>query len=227
LGLKELVEYRTLLESDASEWRQLDGLCRISISRFYRDRGVWRCLERELLPHLMAQASARGETRLRSWSAGCASGEEPYTLALMFTLGDAPMRCEPEILATDTDPHLLVRARRGCYPGSSLRELPVKWRAAFDRSGDEYCLSQEYRSPVRFLAQDIRQDFADGHFDLVLCRNLVFTYFQTPLQVVIAGRLAEVLAPGGLLLLGSHESLPAAVPGLKQERSWLYRRDMT
>jgi len=176
---------------------------------------------------LAAQASMRGETRLWIWSAGCASGEEPYTLALMFALGDTPKNCVPDILATDADPHLLVRARRGCYPGSSLRELPVKWRAAFERSGDEFCLSPEYRIPVRFLAQDIRQGFPVGRFDLVLCRNLVFTYFQAPLQAVIAGRLAEVLVPGGLLLLGSHESLSEAVSGLAQEGPWLYRREMT
>ena len=227
LGLKDLSDYRALLEADAAEWRQLDGLCRVSVSRFYRDQGVWRCLERDLLPQLAVQASARGETRLRIWSAGCASGEEPYTLALMFALGDTPKSGEPEILATDADPHLLARARRACYPGSSLRELPAKWRAAFERSGDEFCLSPEYRTPVRFLAQDIRRDVPDGRFDLVLCRNLVFTYFEAPLQAVIAGRLAEVLVPGGLLLLGSHESLPEAVPGLVQERPWLHRRKMT
>ena len=226
LGLKELSDYRVLLEADAAEWRQLDGLCRVSVSRFYRDQGVWNCLERELLPQLAVQASERGETRLRIWIAGCASGEEPYTLALMFALGDAPKGCEPEILATDADPRLLVRARRAVYPGSSLRELPVKWRAAFERSGDEFCLGPEYRTPVRFLAQDIRQDIPDGRFDLVLCRNLVFTYFEAPLQAAIAARLAEVLVPGGCLLLGSHESLPEAVPGLVQERPWLHRRKM-
>jgi chemotaxis protein methyltransferase CheR len=113
LSLKDLSDYRALLETDAEEWRQLDGLCRISVSRFYRDQGVWRYLERELLPELERQALARGESRLRIWSAGCASGEEPYTLALMFALGETPWRCAPEILATDADPQLLARARPG------------------------------------------------------------------------------------------------------------------
>jgi chemotaxis protein methyltransferase CheR len=227
VGLKELSDYRLLLETDTREWRQLDGLCRISISRFYRDQGVWRFLQRQLLPQLTELPSVRGETRLRIWSAGCASGEEPYTLALMFALDATANRCEPEILATDTDPHLLARARQACYPASSLRELPAKWRTAFHRSGDEYRLNQEYRTAVKFLVQDIRQDFPGGSFDLVLCRNLAFTYFQAPLQAAIARRLAEVLVPGGLLLLGIHESLPEAVPGLTQERPWLYRRVMT
>jgi chemotaxis protein methyltransferase CheR len=227
LGLKDLSDYRALLNRDAQEWRKLDGLCRVSVSRFYRDQGVWRDLERDLLPRLMAQVLARGESRLRIWSAGCASGEEPYTLALMFALGDTPKSCEPEILATDADPHLLGRARRACYPPTSLRELPETWHVAFEKAGDEFCLSPEYRIPVQFLAQDIRRDVPDGRFDLVLCRNLVFTYFEEPLQAAIAGPLAEVLVPGGLLLLGSHESLPEAVPGLVQERPWLHRREMT
>ena len=186
LGLRDLWDYRALLAEDAAEWRQLDALCRVSISRFYREQGVWRCLERDLLPQLTVLASARGENRLRIWSAGCASGEEPYTLALMFALSNTPKSGEPEILATDADPHLLARARRACYPGSSLRELPAKWRTAFARSGDEFCLRPEYRQPVRFLAQDIRRDVPTGRFDLVLCRNLVFTYFQAPLQAAIA-----------------------------------------
>jgi len=227
LGLKELSDYRALLEKHSEEWRQLDGLCRISVSRFYRDQGVWRWLERELPHELERQALTRGEFRLRIWSAGCASGEEPYTLALMFALGETPKRYEPAILATDADPHLLARARRACYSRSSLRELPATWRAAFERSGDAFCLSPAYRTPVRFLAQDIRRDVPDGRFDLVLCRNLVFTYFQAPLQAAIAGRLTEVLVPGGLLVLGSHESLPEAVSGLVQERPWLHRREMT
>ena len=105
------------------------------------------------------------------------------------------------------------------------QELPADWLAAFEQSGDEFCLRPEYQAPVRFLEQDIRREVPTGRFDLVLCRNLVFTYFETPLQAAIAKRLTEVLVPGGLLLLGPHESLPEALPGLVQERPWLYRRE--
>jgi chemotaxis protein methyltransferase CheR len=224
LGVNGLSDYRVLLAADAAEWRQLDGLCRISVSRFYRDQGVWRDLERELLPRLAAQAVVRGESRLRFWSAGCASGEEPYTLSLMFALGGTPTGGEPEILATDADPHLLTRARRACYPSSSLRELPATWRAAFEPWGEELCMKSAYRAPVRFLEQDIRRDVPDGRFDLILCRNLAFTYFEEQLQAVIARHLAGVLVPGGLLLLGSHESLPGVVPELVQERPSFYCR---
>jgi chemotaxis protein methyltransferase CheR len=222
LGLKNLVDYRALLEMHSEEWTRLDGLCRISISRFYRDQGVWRTLEREILPRLAERARARGDRKLRIWSAGCASGEEPYTKALLFAFGEAISDCRPEILATDADPHLLERARRACCPTTSLRNVPESWRAAFERFGEEYRLRPGYRRPVRFLEQDIRHAFPESRFDLILCRNLAFTYFETPVQTGIARRLAERLETDGMLLLGIHESLPESVPMLVQERPWLY-----
>jgi chemotaxis protein methyltransferase CheR len=224
LELRDVAAYRALLETHPEEWTRLDGLSRISISRFYRDQGVWRTLEREILPRLADRARARGETRLRIWSAGCASGEEPCTLALLFAFSHGGLtECAPEILAPDSDPHLLDRARRACYPATSLRDVPERWRAAFDPFGEEHCLRADYRRPVRFLEQDIRHAFPEGRFDLILCRNLVFTYFETSLQAEIAKRLAARLTPGGYLLLGIHESLPEPVPALAQERPWLCR----
>jgi chemotaxis protein methyltransferase CheR len=228
LGLRNLAAYRALLETHSDEWVPLDGLCRISISRFYRDQGVWRTLECEILPRLTDRARARGETRLRIWIAGCASGEEPFTLALLFAFSHERLtECAPEILATDSAPHLLERARRACYPATSLRDVPDSWHAAFEPFGEEYCLRADYRRPVRILEQDIRHAFPEGRFDLILCRNLVFTYFETSLQAEIAKRLAARLTPGGYLLLGIHESLPEPVPTLAQERPqerpWLCR----
>ena len=86
-------------------------------------------------------------------------------------------------------------------------------------------LRQAYRTAVWFLVQDISLDFPDGRFDLVLCRNLVFTCFQVALQAVIANSLAKSLVPYGLPL-GAHESIPVAEAGLTPERPWLYRRIM-
>jgi chemotaxis protein methyltransferase CheR len=137
LGLRDLADYRALLETHPEEWTRLDGLCRIGISRFYRDQGVWRTLEREILPNLIERARARGDARLRIWSAGCASGEEPYTLALLFAFGAALSGCRPQILATDADPHLLERAHRACYPETSLRDVPDSWHIAFEQSGED------------------------------------------------------------------------------------------
>jgi chemotaxis protein methyltransferase CheR len=224
LGLRELAAYRALLEANPEEWARLDGLCRISISHFYRDLGVWRTLEREILSRLAERARARGETHLRVWSAGCASEEEPCALALLFAFGEALGGWWPDVLATDADPHLLERAHRACYPGTSLRDVPDSWRGAFEPFGDERCLSAEYRTQVSFLEQGIRRECPEGRFDLILCRNLVFTYFATALQAATARRLVERLVPDGVLVLGIHESLAESVPMLVQERPWLYRK---
>jgi chemotaxis protein methyltransferase CheR len=101
-------------------------LCRIAISRFHRDRGVFDHLLRAVLPGLAQRASERGAEAVRCWSAGCASGEEPYTLRILWDLGLPAERARVplRIVATDVDARLLERAREGRYPASSLKELP-------------------------------------------------------------------------------------------------------
>jgi chemotaxis protein methyltransferase CheR len=173
---------------------------------------------------LTTQARARGQLWLRIWSAGCASGEEPYSLTLLFAFSEVIEDTRAQIRATDADFTLLERARRGCYPGTSLRDLPEAWRAAFAQSGDRHCLRPQYRRSVRFLEQDIRRSYPEGRFDLILCRNLAFTYFEPALRMAIGTCLTALLAPGGFLVLGVHESLPQPTEGLAAERAWLYRR---
>jgi chemotaxis protein methyltransferase CheR len=124
-----------------------------------------------------------------------------------------------EVVATDTDPHLLERARRGCYPESSLREVPDAWRAvAFEDRGGLFRLQPELRADVRFRQDDLRNRFPEGPFHLVLWRNLVFTYFEPELQRELLARLPEVLWPGGFLVVGAHEELPEASPGFARWR---------
>lgn len=131
------------------------------------------------------------------------------------------------ILATDIDDAVLSRARRGCYEANSLTELPEAWREAAFRSEDSlYCLSAELRSRVEFQHADIQKDLPDGPFHIILCRNLAFTYFDEPLQGKTAAKLADRLLPGGLLIIGLHEHLPAGVEGLSpcDDGPWALRR---
>jgi chemotaxis protein methyltransferase CheR len=109
---------------------------------------------------------------------------------------------------------LLARAERAEYPQSSLRDLPDELRTrAFDRGR----LRPEYREPVEFVQHDVRDGAPDGPFSLVLCRNLVFTYFADGLQRDVGRRLARSLHPGGALVVGIHEALP---DGLDELEPW-------
>jgi chemotaxis protein methyltransferase CheR len=211
LALPSIVAYRRYLEDHPDEWATLDALCWISISRFYRDRGVFQQVASEVLPHLARRMLEQSETELRCWSAGCAGGEEPYTLtiiwksqlALQFPLVNF------RVVATDIDPQAIRRAERGCYQRSSMKELPAEWRSqAFVESAAELCLKDEYRAAVTFMVQDIRTTMPHGEFHLILCRNLAFTYFDETTQQEILRRLTNKLAPGGALIIGKLESLP-------------------
>lgn len=201
LGLADLDAYRARLERDEAEWRVLDGLCRVTISRFFRNQRVF-----QQLPALAAALTARaGDRALRVWSAGCASGEEPYSVVLALMAHSPPV----EVVATDADPHMVERARAARYAGGTLRELDEETVAvAFEREGDAYVLSPAIRTRVRFLVQDVRREAPEGLFDLVLCRNLAFTYFDEATQRATLARFAEHTVPGGALILGSHETLP-------------------
>ncbi len=218
LGLADAAAYRRRLEADPGEWAALQACLPVTVTRFCRDREVFRALAAVVLPALAQAALAAGGTALRAWSAGCANGEEPYSLGLLWRFGLQARfpGIRLEILATDIDAQVLQRAGTACYPESSLRELPGEWRqAAFSRQGGRYCLRPGYRAPVRFVRQDLAQEMPQGAFHLILCRNLAFTYFSEPRQRRIASQLAERLAPGGCLVLGSHERLPRGTAGLQ------------
>jgi chemotaxis protein methyltransferase CheR len=167
LALPDVAAYRAYIEAHPDEWAHLDELCRISISRFYRDRAVWEYLASEVLRSLAERAASQGELELRLWSIGCAAGEECYTVTILW-------RCLLElrfpnialrILGTDADQDQLARARMACYPGASLKEMPLAWRQeAFEERGGRFCLRQAFQAGVELQQQDIRRELPDGTF---------------------------------------------------------------
>jgi chemotaxis protein methyltransferase CheR len=220
LGLSGLADYRRLLEAGPAEWPVLDAFCRVTISRFHRDRGVFELIRDRLLPDLAAAEAGRAGTAgmpgagasVRCWSAGCASGEEPFTLTILWRLHlqDRFPETRLHVLATDTDEHLLQRARTACYPASALRELPARWvDAAFSPVGGKRCLRRPFREGVDLRHQDIRSGLPAGPFHLILCRNLVFTYFEPVLQARLLTAVLDRLPRDGFLIIGAHEELPA------------------
>jgi chemotaxis protein methyltransferase CheR len=199
--------YRIYLETNPAEWAVFDALCRVTISRFFRDREVYAILEREL--DLIASRIEAGV--LRIWSAGCASGEEPYTIAIVWhaRLAHRHASVRLDVLATDIDEAVLRRANAGAYEPASLAEVPDELRdLAFERRETELVVSPQFRRSVRFERHDIRDPPIDGPFHAIACRNLAFTYFDEAMQARVLQQLLDVLLPGGLLILGEHETIP-------------------
>lgn len=229
LGFSGIDVYRAYLENHPPEGKVLDAFCRIPISRFYRDKGVFQFLEQEVLPRLSEGAIAGDEATVRCWSLGCASGEEPYTLSILwkqsFSLRFPSLAIR--ILATDAEPEMIVRAERGCYPASSLKELPEAWRReAFIPSGEEFCIKPAYREWVTFLPQDVREGTPGGPFHMILCRNLLFTYFDEALQRTLLETILDRLVPAGAFVIGRAENLPEGDFGLEawSKRAGVYRK---
>lgn len=217
LGLTDFAAYRAYALDHDSEWSQIDASCRVTVSRFYRDRAVFDRLAADVLPHLAAEAAKRSASCVRAWSAGCGAGEEPYSLALTWQFLIAPHfpRIGLHVVATDIDETQLSRAEAACYRPSALRDLPTVWaHDAFVSAGPLRCLRPEYRAGVHFRRQDIRADAPRGPFDLVLCRNLAFTYFDSVQRREALAVLLRELAPDGYLVIGRRESLPPEAPGI-------------
>ena len=232
LGLADLDTYQHHLTQqpyESDEWHRLDSLCRVVVTRYYRDKRVFAELAERVLPQLAAGARVSGREVLRAWNIGSASGEEAYTLAILWQQLLAPCFDELQfaIVGTEIDPHLLERSHQACYPPGTIKNLPQPLRsAAFSINNDLYCLKPQYQAIVEFRQQDIRTTMPDEMFDLILCRNLVFTYFDEPLQQTILERLLSRLRPGGWMVVGVHEALPTGAGGLTvvSERLGLYQR---
>lgn len=210
LGITDFAAYRSRLAADPTEWRVLDQCSHITISRFFRDRGVFEALRGRVLPDIAARAG-REQQAACIWSAGCASGEEPYTLKILWDLEVAV--CCPgvplSIFATDVDRTMLARAREGCFKPTSLHELPSDlFEQAFERAGPLFCVKPFHRKGIEFLYQDLRLQAPAAFFDLILCRYVAFTYFAPALQHQVLGRLVDRLLPGGYLAIDMHERLP-------------------
>jgi chemotaxis protein methyltransferase CheR len=230
LGIPGEGEYRWYLEEYPDEWETVDGFCRITISRFLRDRGVMLLLQRQVLPELAEGALGRGQGALRCWSAGCGSGEEPYTLSLLWRLEPFEEPAEPlalrfpglsfQVTATDAESKVLERARQAVYPRGALKELPALWvQAAFEETASGLSLRPPSREGVDFSLGDVRDVADPRRYHLILCRNLAFTYYEEGLQGEILKRLLPSLEPGGYLVLGGHERLPTGSWPLEAKHS--------
>jgi chemotaxis protein methyltransferase CheR len=210
LGLYGFEAYKNHLQKYPEEWDNLDQMTHITISRFFRDKHQWLILEHKILPGLVKVAYSKSQ-KFRVWSAGCASGEEPYSFAILWkkaVAADHP-HLQLEIIATDTDLKMLSRAKGAKYTQSSLKEIPENWKnLAFENINNIFHLKHQYQKMVMFEKQDIRKAMPDGPFDIVFCKNLVAMYFCKEVATKLFQDISDRMNKAAWLFLGNHEEFP-------------------
>ncbi|WP_153035546.1 CheR family methyltransferase [Amycolatopsis sp. YIM 10] len=207
IGIDDYPTYVDRLQVDVKEFGALFDTILINVTSFFRDPDAWTVLRETLIPALLAQRAP--DDQIRIWSAGCASGEEAYTLAMVFAeaIGPERFRQRVKIYATDVDEQALVEARHAAYPESAIENVPPDLRATyFERQGEKYTFRKDLRRSVIFGRNDLVQDAPISRIDLLVCRNTLM-YFNAETQTKILGRLHFGLAPRGLLFLGKAEML--------------------
>lgn len=193
-------DYRRLLETTPQEYGYLLDRLTINVSDFFRDPGVYAQIRRKVLAQWQQQPT------VRIWSAGCAHGQEPYSLAILLS-EHVPAVCHWSILATDIDPTVLEHARTGRYSADSIRHvLPDLRKKYFEVSGEEQVVKLQLRRRIEFRRHDLTGTLPDEKFDLIVCRN-VLIYFVSGLQERLFNGFHARLNDGGFLVLGKTETL--------------------
>jgi chemotaxis methyl-accepting protein methylase len=216
-GIVFFEDYFKILENNNRELEELNILFHVNFSRFFRNSLSFNFLGSVLLPKLLQSKQINKQT-LRIWSAGCATGEEPYSIALLLIDIQKRLNINQtiDIIATDVEDGYLEKARRGNFGKSSLQNIPLKYlEKYFIVENDIYSINDSVKKLVLFEKYDItdKKSFSPpagifGNFDLISCRN-VLIYMNEENQQLIFGKIYKALEKGAILLLGKSEFIPA------------------
>ncbi|KAA9153895.1 PAS domain S-box protein [Amycolatopsis acidicola] len=207
VGIAGYPEYLDYLQVNADEFAALFNTILINVTSFFRDDDAWDYLRSDVIPMLLAEHSP--EDQLRIWSAGCASGEEAYSLAIAFAeaMGLEQFRQRVKIYATDVDEEALVQARAATYGERELAGVPEEYLDRyFEPQGSRHVFHKDLRRSVIFGRNDLVQDAPISRIDLLVCRNTLM-YFTAESQASILRKLHFALVPRGVLFMGKAELL--------------------
>ena len=205
LNIGSYADYAEYIRENPEEVNELLTTILINVTEFFRDPPAWEILRHEILPPMLKRLKPGAS--FRAWSAGCASGEEAYSVAITLVelLGPRLPDFDVKIYATDIDEEELVTARRGEYSAEALRRVRPEWREKYFHGKGMLRVNREIRRLLIFGRSNLAQDAPISHVDLLLCRN-VLIYFDSELQRQILARLDYALEVGGILFLGKSES---------------------
>jgi chemotaxis protein methyltransferase CheR len=212
----DIAFYEKFLHTHPEEIDNLIDALTITVSNFFRNPFTFELIERQVIPSLLYAKTIKKENALRIWSAGCATGEEPYSMAILLKeyLLHESTGFDISIFATDLDKKNILHAKKGIYNASSVQDVKLKILNKYFRvETDLYKLLPAIRQMVNFSVYNLlnAENYAPpesvfGAFDIILCRN-VLIYYQPDYQEKIFYKLYKSLCPGGYLILGEAETL--------------------
>lgn len=208
-GAKSYAEYLQVLIHNSEEYKELFEVLTINVTSFFRDEPVWNLLKKEVFPDLIASKKKMNSERIRIWSAGCSSGEEPYSLAiLLYELNEQEnFKFKIEIIGTDIDDGSLKHAEEGKYDRSSLKTVNAyRLKRFFIPVEDKFLVVPQVKDLVRFKKQDLVHGPGVPAVDMVTCRN-VFIYFNRSLQEHLIMKFYRSLVDDGNFIMGNTENL--------------------
>ena len=208
-GFDQYIKYLAA-DNTATELVEMLDAISTNLTSFFRENSHFEFFSDQLLPRLAENARKSGRRRLRGWSAGCSSGEEPYTIAMCLreTLADLNA-WDARVLATDLCTKVLANAQRGIYAPDRLEKIPPQLRSKyFTRLGDgDWQAGEALRGLITFARLNLMEPWPmSGPFDFIFCRN-VMIYFDKPTQARLVERYWQLLDRGGVLFIGHSESL--------------------
>ena len=207
LNIDTFANYQDYLEVHPDEFKDLFNTILINVTAFFRDTLAWECLATKVIPSIIK--NKQEDEPIRIWSAGCASGQEAYTLSMVIAeiLGIEEFRKRVKIYATDIDEEALIEARQAIYPARNIHEIPLELRDKyFDLVNKNYVFRQDLRRCVIFGRHDLLQDAPISRLDLLVCRNTLM-YFNSEIQGKIINRFHFALNDNSYLFLGKAEML--------------------
>jgi two-component system CheB/CheR fusion protein len=207
VSIPSISEYLDYLEVHPEEFINMFNTILINVTSFFRDKEAWDYLAKEILPKILE--SMKGDETIRIWSAGCASGEEAFTIAMLMVeaLGEEGFKNRVKIFATDIDEAALTQARLASYAPKDLEAVPKEFHGKyFQLSGGAYIFRPDLRRSIIFGRHDLVQDAPISHLDLLICRNTLM-YFNADTQGKVLARFHFALKNTGNLFLGRAELL--------------------
>ncbi len=200
IDINDYEEFIRVLKSDKVILERFILHITINVSEFFRNNNHWQKLVNDIIPDLLKQHS-----RIKIWSAGCSTGEEAYSLAILALEYNLPL--DGKILATDIDRGVLEKADIGLYSKKAVENVPAAYlKKYFTQQGDFYRINDEIKKMVSFQRQDLLRDKFDKGFDLILCRNVVI-YFTEESKNLLYKKFADAMRVKGILFIGSTEQI--------------------